>query len=149
MEGQKILNIFVKAENKLQASFNQLPLASPQEQGLGLSQIQQTSYFLEKLNQPLFHKIVKDCKNQLESLRSKYPQIRQAHSCSVNGQGLKFVIDQKEMIAPLLTIPQALKLMKIKDLNYSGKFVQISYILRTENYLDLCLISLLTGGKNE
>lgn len=148
MDNNQVLNLFVKAENKIAASFNQLPSATIEEKSLGIVQIQQTSYFLEKINQLLFHKIVKDCKTQLDTLRNQYPLIKDVSKCEVTSLGIKFSIKNKTYLAPLVSIEQIITKMNIKPEQYSGKFVQISFILRPENYLDLCLILFLQGLKN-
>lgn len=141
MDKEKVLNLFLKAEKKLEASFAQLPFASLNEQAEGMVQIQQTSYFLEKINGLLFHKIVKDCKIILDNHRKKYTQLNFVQNCQVTSQGVSFTFDSETHQAPLLKIDTLLKQMNIASENYSGKYVQIGYCLRPENYLDLCLIS--------
>lgn len=141
MDKDKVLNLFLKAEKKLEASFTQLPLASQQEQVDGMVQIQQTSYFLEKINGLLFHKIVKDCKIILDTHRKTYTQLQNVQNCEVTSQGVRFTFDSEQHQAPLLKIDSLLQYMNINTQNYSGKYVQIGYLLRPENYLDLCLIA--------
>lgn len=141
MDKEKVLNLFVKAEKKLEASFAQLPFASQSEQAEGMVQIQQTSYFLEKINGLLFHKIIKDCKIILDNHRKKYTQLNLVQNCQVTAQGISFTFEAENHQAPLLKIESLLKQMNINAENYSGKYVQIGYLLRPENYLDLCIIS--------
>lgn len=141
MDKDKVLNLFIKAEKKLEASFQQLPLASSDEQSLGLVQIQQTSYFLEKINGLLFHKIVKDCKLSLDKDRKNYNQLQLVQNCQVSHKGIEFTFESEQHYAPLLKIETIINNMKIASSQFSGKYVQIGYLLRPENYLDLCLIA--------
>lgn len=104
MDTDKVLNLFIKAEKKLEASFSQLPHASMEEKSLGLVQIQQTSYFLEKINSLLFHKIVKDCKLALDADRKHYTQLQLVQNCEVSSQGIKFTFENESHVAPLLKI---------------------------------------------
>lgn len=141
MDKEKLLQVFVKAEGNLKVLLTELPTASGVEQVNKLASIQQTSYLLERLNKELFQKITQEPAGQLQTLRNNCPEIKEIGKISVDGQGIKFTYQGQQKVAPLLKYQQVLQKFKITDKDYSGKFVQLSYLLRPENYLDICLIS--------
>jgi hypothetical protein len=141
MDKDKVLQVFVKAEGNLQALLAELPTATPEAQVNKLASIQQTSYLLERLNRELFHKITQVPATQLKTLRQNCPEIKEIGKISVDPTGIKFTYQGQAQVAPLLNYQQVLNKFKITDSAQSGKFVQMSYLLRPENYLDICLIA--------
>ncbi len=149
MVNEKMVDIFIKADEKIKASFQQLPLASNEEKSLGLVQIQQTSYFLEKINNDFFSKMTYSITKILKEHRSNYWQLYKVKECQVSANGVEFFFYDEKHVAPLVKIETILDMMKISKEHYAGKYVQIGFLLRPENYLDLCLIAYFQEIENE
>lgn len=141
MNSQKVVEVFVKAEGNLQALLSELPTANGEEQINKLTSIQQTSYLLERLNRELFQKITLAPATELKILRQNYPQMKEIGKISVDPSGIKFTHQGQTKVAPLLHYQEVIKQFSLASLNSSGQSVQISYLLRPENYLDICLIN--------
>ena len=141
MNGQKVLEVFVKAEENLKTLLSELPTANGVEQVNKLAGIQQTSYLLERLNKDLFQKITKTASLELKKLRDNCPQMKEIGKISVDEFGIQFTHDGQSKVAPLLDYQQIIKKFNLATGNDSGKYLKISYLLRPENYLDICLIT--------
>lgn len=141
MNSQKVLEVFVKAEGNLQTLLSELPTANGEDQVNKLASIQQTSYLLERLNKELFQKITLAPANTLKQLRQNCPQMKEIGKISVDTSGIKFTHQGQDKVAPLLNYQQIIKQFSLTQENISGQSVQISYLLRPENYLDICLLN--------
>lgn len=148
MDTSKILELFNKSEQKLKASFEQLPKASPEEQALGIIQIQQSSYFLEKINQILFYKITKDIDASLNKLRDSNPSIYNIKEPKIENGQITFCLNNIKHNAPILSIKKLTKIMGINENEYSGKFIQMGFLLRPENLFDISIIAFLKENKD-
>jgi hypothetical protein len=141
MSPEQVLALFVKAEKNLASLLKDLPLVEGRDQVNKLASIQQTSYLLERLNRALFQKITLPQANQLKALRNNYPQMKEIERISVDTSGIKFTHLGQHKIAPLLNYQTVIKEFVKDPTPASGQSVQISFLLRPENYLDICLIS--------
>lgn len=148
MEKETTLNIFNKAEAKTAQLLRELNTLDSLGQSWGLKQIQQTSYFLEKINPDLFFKIVKDTAKVID-LRRQSIKLSEVTECQVVGQYIHCKYHQQNYQISLISFSTLLQIGNISKPDYSGKYIQIGFLLRLENYLDLSLVMGLQGVGHE
>lgn len=133
MDKDKIISIFLKSDESQKKLLD--GLAQKQE---NLKLIQQNSYFLEKINEPLFFKIVKEVDLKIKEKRAKIHK-KDIVSVSVKENYLIVSLKDKEKQIPFISFQDILQILEIPSQDFSGKNIQVGFALRTENFLDLCM----------
>jgi len=133
MDKEKIISIFLKSDEAQKKLLE--GLVQKQE---NLKLIQQNSYFLEKMNEPLFFKIVKDVDLKIKEKRAKIHK-QEIVSVSIKENYLIVAFKDKEKKVPFISFQDILQILEIPSQDFSGKNIQVGFALRTENFLDLCM----------